>query len=195
MSKIKVGVLRGGPSGEYEISLQTGANVLKNLPEKYHPYDIFIDRKGIWHFHGAPREPERIFKNIDVAFNAMHGAYGEDGTVQKILETFGVPFTGTTSLSSVLSMNRNLSNQVFARHKITTPRHLVINDENLSVEDGELITKEIPFPCVIKSTASGSSLGASIVRNSLALIRVIKEAFKHSNKVIIEQLFITSLLL
>ena len=76
MSKIRVGVLRGGPSVEHEISLLTGANVLTNLVEdKYQAIDIFISKSGQW-----PAFPE-----VDVIFNALHGEYGEDGQVQSVL--------------------------------------------------------------------------------------------------------------
>src|SRR3989344_1616625 len=86
--KIRVGVLRGGPSNEYEVSLKSGASVLQNLPEKYHPRDVFISRDGAWHMDGIVHTPERVLRKIDVVFNAMHGEYGEDGQVQKILEHF-----------------------------------------------------------------------------------------------------------
>ena len=86
MSRIKVGVLRGGPSSEYEVSLKTGAAVLKNLPEKYEAADVFIDKKGIWHTRGIETRPDRVLPHLDVAFIALHGKFGEDGGIQKMLE-------------------------------------------------------------------------------------------------------------
>ena len=80
MERIRVGVLRGGPSSEYDISLKTGGHVLRHLKEDtYIPQDIFISRDGVWHARGFESTPERILKNVDVVFNALHGEYGEDG--------------------------------------------------------------------------------------------------------------------
>ncbi|KKR58556.1 MAG: D-alanine-D-alanine ligase, partial [Parcubacteria group bacterium GW2011_GWC2_40_31] len=95
MNSIRVGVLRGGPSLEHEVSLKTGESVLRNLPAKYSAKDIFISKEGEWHLDGKPAHHDRIFRQIDVVFNALHGEYGEDGKVQQLLEAFGVPYTGS----------------------------------------------------------------------------------------------------
>ncbi len=74
MSPISVGVLRGGPSSEYEVSLNTGREVLKNLnKEKYRPIDIFIDQSGLWHMNGLVISPIQASRQVDVFLNAMHG--------------------------------------------------------------------------------------------------------------------------
>ena len=72
MSKIVVGVLRGGPSSEYDVSLTTGGSVLQHLPEKYIGHDIFISQDGVWHSYGLARPPEKILRKVDVVFNALH---------------------------------------------------------------------------------------------------------------------------
>ena len=105
-TKIRVGVLRGGPSSEHEISLRTGVHVLKNLPDKYSPVDIFVDRSGVWHLQGVVTETKRVLRKIDVLFNALHGEYGEDGTLQYMLDAFGVPYTGSKRLASVFAMHK-----------------------------------------------------------------------------------------
>ena len=83
MHKTRVGVLRGGPSAEYEVSLNSGAGVLRALRENFdHQYDvkdILIDKNGQWHLEGLTVRPEKAINRIDVAFNALHGTYGEDG--------------------------------------------------------------------------------------------------------------------
>ena len=114
-------MLRGGPSNEYEVSLKTGANIIKSLSEKYSPVDVFIDKKGVWHINGVAYEPHEVFKKIDVAFNALHGEYGEDGKVQKILDTFSIHYTGSKSLSSAIGMNKALAKNIFKSHGIKTP--------------------------------------------------------------------------
>ncbi|MEK7505890.1 MAG: D-alanine--D-alanine ligase, partial [Patescibacteria group bacterium] len=100
MSLTTVGVLRGGPSGEYEISLQTGSSVLRHMPERYKAVDILIDKEGVWHKGGIPMEPERALRQIDAVFNALHGEYGEDGKVQRLLDCLHVPYTGSGSFAS-----------------------------------------------------------------------------------------------
>ncbi len=121
MNKIRIGVLRGGPSSEYEVSLKTGSSVLNNLPEKYSPVDIFIDKKGGWYIQGIPHEPHEAFKKVDAIFNALHGEYGEDGNVQKILDTFSIPYTGSKTVSSAIGMNKALAKNIFKSHGIKTP--------------------------------------------------------------------------
>jgi len=124
MNRIRVGVLRGGPSSEYEVSLKTGAAVINHIPRDiYDIQDIFISRDGVWHKNGAPIVPHNIFPNLDVVFNALHGQYGEDGKVQHILEMHKIPFTGSGSFSSVLGMNKVLSKSVFEKNKIKTPQY------------------------------------------------------------------------
>src|SRR6185312_15965037 len=81
-----VGILRGGPTQEYDASLKSGASVFANLDtSRYEPRDIFIDRQGTWHVHGVARLPADALSGVDVAFNIVHGQYGEDGTLQRIL--------------------------------------------------------------------------------------------------------------
>src|SRR3989344_1331585 len=108
MAKIRVGVLRGGPSAEYEISLLTGENGLKYLPPvKYQTHDILLSRDGVWHLNGFPSSPEKIFRKVDLIFNALHGEYGEDGKVQQFLETHSIPYTGSGAVALGLALRKN----------------------------------------------------------------------------------------
>src|SRR3989344_7619548 len=128
MSKIRVAVLRGGPSSEYEVSLKTGESILKHLPEeKYHAHDVFIDKNGLWHMRGRSIEPRQALEQNDVVVNALHGEWGEDGKVQRLLETFGVPYTGSGPLGSAIAMNKLLTKQYLQREKIKTPQHVALN--------------------------------------------------------------------
>ena len=194
--KIRVGVLRGGPSPEYEVSLNTGKTILANLPEEYEPLDIFISKEGAWHAGGLERDPYRILRTIDVAVNATHGAYGEDGTVQKFLENFGIPYTGSDSIASALGMNKIMSKDIFNHYGLKTPRHIVIersDDADLPAQAG--ITKEmvnkinenLPFPIIIKPINSGSSLGVSFVDRAGQIRDALKKSFEYSQKLIIEE--------
>src|SRR3990172_1010615 len=108
-----VAVLRGGPSSEYDVSLKTGASVLEALDkEKYEPRDIFISRGGQWHLHGVEVAPERALFGADVAFNALHGEYGEDGSVQRLLERLGMPYTGSGAAGSAVAFNKNRTREL-----------------------------------------------------------------------------------
>src|SRR3989344_7944876 len=106
MARVIVGVLRGGTSSEYNLSLKTGAAALTSLPEeRYLTRDILIDKSGLWHVRGVPSTPARALAQVDVILNALHGGVGEDGTVQRLLERSGTPYAGSRPLSSALALN------------------------------------------------------------------------------------------
>ena len=146
MSSIRVGVLRGGPSLEHEVSLKTGESVLRNLPEKYSAKDIFISKDGEWHLDGRPVHHERIFRHIDVIFNALHGEYGEDGKVQQLLEAFGVPYTGSGVMASALGMNKILARRAFkgAGLKVPSGFEIVLENENGLAETAKKFSRQCP---------------------------------------------------
>ena len=106
----RVAVLRGGPSDEYTVSMQTGGQVLEALKKLNYPYkDIVVTRKGEWLDGGFLRQPEKALEAVDVVFIALHGQYGEDGQVQRILERKMIPFTGSRALSSAIAFNKLLT--------------------------------------------------------------------------------------
>lgn len=185
--KIRIGVLRGGPSPEYEVSLKTGQNILRNLDEKYIPVDIFISKNGIWHENGFEKKPENIIRKIDMAINGMHGKYGEDGTIQKILEVFGVPYTGSDSVSSSICINKSASKNLYKKLNIKTPFSITIPFDKLSKKAIREIYFSIPMPVIVKPNASGSSVGVYIVNSFLELEEAIIASSIHSNAVIVEE--------
>ncbi len=186
--KTVVGVLRGGPSSEYDVSLKTGASVISNLnQEKYSPRDIFVDRTGVWHLHGAPVSPAQALSGIDVIFNAMHGEFGEDGQVQRLLDTVGVPYTGSGATASALAFNKHLTKQEIKKFGIKTPRALVVERENNTAALAQEIFRSFPHPAVIKPVASGSSVGVTIADNFHALEVGLEKAFAISDKALVEE--------
>jgi D-alanine-D-alanine ligase len=189
MHRIRVGVLRGGPSDEYEVSLKTGATILNNLPaEKYAPKEIFIDKNGNWHVEGRPVQPSDALTHIDVVVNALHGHYGEDGKVQHILESLGIPFTGSGSFASAVGMNKLISKDIFRNNKIKTPQHKVIESrDGLTNELILEIFKSFPLPVIVKPSASGSSVGVTLVKDFKSFESAILKAFEHGNIVMIEE--------
>ncbi len=187
MSKKKVGVLRGGPSSEYEVSLKSGKSVIDSLADRYDVLDIFIDRQGTWHHLGAPIEPEKVFKKVDVIFNALHGTYGEDGTVQKLLDYFNIPYTGSTALASAVGMNKVLSKKIFKNNNLKTPLHkTVAKDSDLAFEIQNLF-KTFPMPAVVKPVSGGSSVGTAIAKTLMDLEKAITDALKYSDQALIEE--------
>ena len=119
-----VGVLRGGPSREHDVSLKTGHAIVSNLTrDRYTTRDIYIDKQGVWHERGLPTTPERVLRAVDVVIIGLHGEYGEDGEVQKLLDRYGVPYTGSDSLSSFVAMHKVLAKEKAREHGILTPRY------------------------------------------------------------------------
>jgi D-alanine-D-alanine ligase len=187
MSKIKVGVLRGGISSEYDVSLKTGSSVLANLPKKYEPVDILISKDGTWHVAGLPISPYNIDSKVDVVFNALHGEYGEDGQVQKILDSIFVPYTGSGHFPSMVGMNKVYSKEILARHDIKVPRHIVVRwgeDPNWKAKE---VFKSFCPPWIVKPVDGGSSVGVFLVKLLADLPAVIKEALEFSDTIMVEE--------
>ncbi len=188
MHRIRVGVLRGGPSLEYETSLKNGAIVISNLPQdKYNVRDIFIDKDGQWHMHGLPVLPHSALSHLDVVFNALHGHYGEDGKVQHILESHAIPFTGTKSFNSVLNINKIHAKEILKNNKIKIPRHIIADSISNIKEIIMKIFRSFPLPVVVKPAFGNGNHGISYVRTFDDLEQAILEAQKYSQNVIVEE--------
>ncbi len=187
MIKKKVGVLRGGPSSEYEVSLKTGKSVMDCLTDRYEVFDIFIDKEGTWNYLGVPILPENVFKRVDVVFNALHGSYGEDGTVQKLLDYFAIPYTGSTALASAVGMNKVLSKKVYKNNNLKTPLHTTILRGDNSPAEILKLFKSFPMPVVVKPVSGGSSVGTAIAKTLADLELAVADALKYSNQALIEE--------
>lgn len=188
MSKLRVGVLRGGPSSEYEVSLKTGGNVLQNLSDDlYTAHDIFISRSGVWHKRGFETSPDKVLKNVDVVFNALHGEYGEDGEVQKILDIFQVPYTGSGALASKLAMNKAKAKNIVSQAGIRTPLHIIVEQApNLEAVLTEIF-RTFPQPTVIKPLDKGSSVGVAVANSYQEFIDMATSALKESSAILVEE--------
>lgn len=159
-----VGVLRGGPSREHEVSLNTGAAILRNLnPEHYTPRDIYIDKQGLWHVHGRPTTPPEALRSVDVVIVGLHGEYGEDGEVQKVLERYGVPYTGSDSFASYIAMHKVMAKERAKEHGILTPDYRFVQDESHVEEVLADVVRTFHQPVVVKPVRWGSSVGVSMV--------------------------------
>ena len=189
MSRKHIGVIRGGPSSEHDVSLKSGGTIMKNLNEDlYDIHDIFISPNGLWHIGGVVRTPNDIISHIDMAFLALHGYYGEDGKIQHILELHDIPFNGSGSFSSALAMNKSLSKEFFKREGIKTPQYKVINKEdNMEESDLVILFRTFPLPFVVKPVNSGSSVGVTLVKDFQSFEKALEYALSFGDNVIIEE--------
>lgn len=202
---IRVGVIRGGISSEYEVSLNTGANVLSHLRSdkmsgKYKPIDILIDKNGVWHIQGKPVTIEDISKKVDVIFNALHGDFGEDGKVQQMLEQWSIPYTGSGPLPSAIGYNKLLAKEQFIKLGVKTPAYLYFESnpygapesigelENIAKKTAKDVLYKFPAPWVVKFASSGSSVGVTICKTFPDLINALQEGISQNVNLLIEEL-------
>lgn len=198
---IKVGVIRGGISGEYEVSLQTGSNVLSHLRSDklnkiYKPIDILIDKEGVWHMDGKPISIGDVFHSVDVVFNALHGDFGEDGKVQQMLDQWKIPYTGSGAFASALGYNKVLAKEQFKKLGINTPNYFVIT--KYEKEDGDLemyaintakkIHDKLVPPWIVKPLSGGSSVGMRMCQTYPELITAFIDGININTDVLIEEL-------
>lgn len=169
--KLRVLILGGGPSSEHEISIKTAEMVAKHLDrKKYDPKLVIVDRYGKWIM---PR-------NVDVAFIAMHGEFGEDGQVQKILENAQLLYTGSGVAASALGMDKPASLSIFRDQGLNVPVFEVF-------KKGEKIKNNFGFPVVVKPADRGSSVGVMIAKSGTVFKKGVKDAFKFSDRIILQK--------
>lgn len=186
-SSLRIGVLRGGPSKEYDVSLKSGANVLKHLSETHRPVDIFISKDGKWHVNGVEKSPERILKNVDVVFNALHGAYGEDGQVQEVLNHHGVPYTGSGRYESAVAMNKWVTKEIAQEVGIKTPLAMLVRQTDYLSDKAKDIFSSMPHPLIVKPRDGGSSIGLKKVDSYLELLTALEEVLAEHKSAIVEE--------
>jgi D-alanine-D-alanine ligase len=184
-----VGVLRGGPSREHEVSLLSGHAVVSNLPrERYTVRDIYIDKQGQWYDRGKTATPADILRTVDVVVNALHGEYGEDGEVQKLLELFGVPYTGSNSLGSYLAMHKVIAKERAREVGLKTPKyHFIESGSDVAAITYEII-RTFQQPVVVKPVRWGSSVGVSIVGGYAQVHRAIEQLLVEAESVLVEEM-------
>ncbi|MCX5812767.1 MAG: D-alanine--D-alanine ligase [Proteobacteria bacterium] len=170
MKEKKIGVLMGGKSSEREISLKSGKAILQSLIRcGYNAVGIDAENNLV----------DSLKKQkIQVVFIALHGRWGEDGTVQGLLEMMGIPYTGSGVLGSAISMDKGIMKMLLDRIGLPTPAYAVCHA-------GDKV--KFPVPFVAKPANEGSTIGISIVRNIKEKDEAIKNALKYDNKILIEK--------
>lgn len=176
----KICVLMGGRSGEREVSLRSGKNVFDSLK-----------RQG---FNVIPMDLEddlvsRLKKEkVDIVYNILHGRFGEDGTVQGLLEMANIPYTGSKVLASALAMNKLASKRIFDAVSIPTPRYLEVESSETNIKrEAARIRKNFPFPLVLKPTSEGSSLGVTLIKKEDDLQSILEKSITYFKDVFVEE--------
>lgn len=182
----RVGVLMGGPSSEHDISLLSGMNVMRALAGRYEAIPILISKSGAWLF-GRDKQwvnPAGALGHVDVVFNALHGEYGEDGTVQNILSHFQIPYTGSEALPSALAMNKIAAQKILESVGITMPRSLVMGPYDI---DTRTVLSFSPPPWIVKPVSRGSSVGVSRASTREGLLEAFRKALAVDKHIIVQE--------
>ncbi len=199
--RVRVAVLAGGRSSEHEISLASARSVVAALdPARNETVVVEIDRRGRWELAGrqslpareketgaetlpvisARSAPARALGEVDVVLPILHGPFGEDGTVQGLLELAGVPYVGAGVAASALCMDKDLFKAVLRDRGIRVAR-------NVTLREGDAPVHDFPYPVFVKPARLGSSVGISKVRSDDELVAAVELARRHDDKVLIEE--------
>ncbi len=178
MSRIRIALLVGGWSGEREVSLKSGEAVYNALDKR--KYDVITYDPSI----ELPILMEAK-EEIDLAFNLLHGKYGEDGCIQGLLDILGIRFLGSGILSSAMAMNKKVAKDIYRNEGLRVAKEIVLRHGNdFSVDE---IMEVLGPASVVKPVGQGSSLGMSLCRNKKELMNAIKKAFEYDEEIIIEE--------
>jgi D-alanine-D-alanine ligase len=185
----RVAVFMGGMSPEHDISVLSGREVYQHIPRtRWDPFVVHIDRKGSWTFPDGSTPPDREYslsdglgellrRNPSVVFPLLHGAFGEDGRFQGLLDYAELPYVGSGCLASALALNKARARDVMAQAGIQVPH----GEEVHRAQDATL-----PAPCVIKPMHLGSSVGLRIAHTEAERLDALRHAFEHDSSVLVE---------
>ena len=196
-ARLRVAVLAGGRSSEHEISLASARSVVEALdPDRYEAQTIEIGRDGAWALPPAPGSAAlpadggalpiptaaapSALGAVDVVFPILHGPFGEDGTVQGLLELAGIPYVGSGVTASALCMDKDLFKAVLRDRGIPVAR-------SVTLRPGAATENPFGYPVFVKPARLGSSVGISKARNAAELDRAVALAFRHDDKVLVEE--------
>jgi D-alanine-D-alanine ligase len=190
---LRVAVLGGGRSSEHEVSLASAASVAAGLREAGHQVaPITIDRDGVWHADGDDAElslrPGRGFDGADVVFPVLHGPFGEDGTVQGLLECLEVAYVGAGVLASALCMDKVLFKELMARAGLPQVDYRALAEPDFAADPAGALASLAPLglPVFVKPARLGSSVGIVRAASAEELAPALEQAFAHDPLAIVE---------
>lgn len=219
MSKIKLGVIFGGMSTEHDVSIVSGTSVISNLDKnKYEIFPIYIDRKGYWYtykdagivYHVGDKicnitEIRNIIsylKDLDIVFPLLHGLYGEDGSIQGLLELLNIPYVGCKILASSVSMDKAYTKIIFEKADIKQAKYEYLKvygnkyiyvyknfeEKIMNLNDiCSLVESKLNYPIFVKPSNSGSSIGINKATSKEELKNAINYASKYDYKILLEE--------
>ncbi len=196
-NKPNVAVITGGHSGEYEIAVQSGENIYRQLDKSRFQVYLILMRGNSWSYRTEEGEEVEIDKNdftlplsqgrvrFDAAFIAIHGTPGENGKLQGYFDMLGVPYVGCKADVSALTFNKNLCNKYLQAFnvKMTDSVHLYRHEK----ADVSALTARLGLPCFVKPCGSGSSVGVTKVNDEKDLEAALEEAFRYDDEVLVER--------
>lgn len=223
---MKLGVIFGGMSTEHDVSIASGTSVIQNLDkERYEIYPVYIDKTGNWYEYSKPvNEIKRLsvgeklteltpisnvinyLKNMEVVFPVLHGLYGEDGTIQGMLELLRIPYVGCSVLGSSVCMDKVYTKIILEKARIPQAKFIYIKavkkeqditfyhinerfeeQETSILQITQKIEQTIRFPVFVKPSNSGSSVGVHKVTNQQELEDALLDASKYDTKILVEE--------
>lgn len=173
---MKVGIIMGGISSEREVSLNSGKSIINYMDKnKYEIVPIVIDKKN---------DVFEKVKDIDFAFIALHGKFGEDGIIQSVFETMDIPYSGCSPLTSGICMDKDISKKLLYSANINTAKWICIKSiENIDYD----YLEKMGYPVVVKPNSGGSSVATTIIKKSEDIEEAARLAFNYDEEVMIEK--------
>jgi D-alanine-D-alanine ligase len=175
----KVGVLFGGRSAEREVSLMSGSGVLRALQSKgiaAHAFDP-----------GERSLAELAAEKFDRVFIALHGRYGEDGTLQGALEQLGIPYTGSGVMASAIAMDKIMTKRIWLSHDLPTPRFIALDSKSVTAEDLLRAPEQLGLPLMLKAPHEGSTIGISKVSDRDGMEKGFADCARYDEVVLAEE--------
>ena len=211
MAPLRVGIIYGGRSGEHDVSVVSAAWIFRHLDRsRYQPVPILIRRDGRWVLgaeaptalstaevvepresatHRVTEPSAAVRDGIDVVFPVLHGPYGEDGTVQGLLELANVPYVGAGVLGSALGMDKALAKTVFTAHGLQVVPSVTLLQHDWDTDSSALIARiarDLHYPVFVKPANLGSSVGISVATSDATLSAAVGHALEFDRKVVVE---------
>ena len=182
--KLRVAVVYGGRSGEHEISLRSAQSIRRALdPDRYKVIEYFISHEGKWRPRPILPEPHGN-PEIDVVFPVLHGTFGEDGTMQGLLDLADLAYVGPGTLASALAMDKEVFKRVMRERGLPVVEAISMPSDKL---DPAAAIASFPFPMFVKPANLGSSVGISKAKNAADLDQALAEASLYDSKIVVER--------